>query len=169
MPAGTRADDADRDRATATERCWSHGPSGEVLDTESFAPIAGARYDVATTVASPSGRDVLVTDSGNFQSVLFSFDRDEPSYFPGRALAVDDRLVVTTQNVGTEASITVFDHDGDVGHRRPHAVGAGRHDRRRPVILVTVDGEVHRTRHAVSGTTSSTRHLDGRDRPDPAT
>ena len=61
----------------------------------------------------PSGRDVLVTDSGNFQSVLFSFDRDEPSFFPGLALAIDADLVVTAQNVGSDATINVFDHAGE--------------------------------------------------------
>ena len=76
--------------ASGDRAVFAHGPSGDVLDTETFAPIAGARYDIASTVATPDGRDVLVTDSGNFQSVLFSFDRDEPSYFPGRSLAVDD-------------------------------------------------------------------------------
>ena len=119
-----------------------HGPSGDRIDTETAAPIAGAVYDVATAVASSSGREVLITDSGNFQSVLFSFDADEPAYFPGRALAVDDDLVVTTQNVGTESSISVFDHDGaTITDARTASVRAsmiaGDH-----VILVTLDGDV---------------------------
>ena len=97
---------------------------------------------------------MLVTDSGNFQSVLFSFDRDEPSYVPGRALAVDDRLVVTTQNVGTESSLSVFDHDGGAVTAARHGVGAGRDDRRRP------RDPRHRRRRRLdlamsSGTTSS--------------
>ncbi|MET0662949.1 MAG: hypothetical protein ABWZ42_07450 [Ilumatobacteraceae bacterium] len=119
-----------------------HGPSGDLIDTEASVPIAGAAYDVVTAVASPSGRDVLLTDSGNFQSVLFSFDREQPSYFPGRALAVDDSLVVTTQNVGTESTLSVFDHDGEtVSDARTASVRAGMiaggH-----VILVTLDGDV---------------------------
>ena len=59
-----------------------HGPSGDVIDTDTFAPVVGARYEFDGARSSPSGRDVLVTDSGNFQSVLISFDRDEPSFFP---------------------------------------------------------------------------------------
>src|SRR5918993_2304624 len=119
-----------------------HGPSGELLDTDRVAPIAGARYEVSNAVASPSGRDVLVTDSGNFQTVLFSFDRDEPTYFPGRALAVSDDLVVTTQNVGNEASITVFDHDGaSASDARSPSVRAGL-IAGRAVILITVDGTI---------------------------
>jgi len=141
MPSGTALT-----MLTATQNAgrsvMAHGPSGEVLDTESFAPIAGARYDFATTIATPSGRDVLVTDSGNFQSVLFSFDRDEPSFFPGRALAVGDELVVTTQNVGSEASITVFDHDGaSVTDARTPPIRAGMISGG-SVIVVTVEGEV---------------------------
>lgn len=90
-----------------------HGPSGDVIDTAEFAPIAGARYDVTTARSATSGRDVLVTDIGNFQSVLLSFDRDEPSYFPGLALAVDGEHVVTTQNVGSNATVSAFDHRGE--------------------------------------------------------
>ena len=141
MPAGSAATllvgSSAGDRAVLV-----HGPSGDLIDTEASAAIAGAAYDVATAVASPSGREVLVTDSGNFQSVLFSFDRSEPSYFPGRALAVDDSLVVTTQTVGGESSVSVFDHDGEtVTDARTASVRAGMiagdH-----VILVTIDGDV---------------------------
>lgn len=89
-----------------------HGPSGDVIDTADVGDIAGAKYEFATAHTDTSGRHVLVTDTGNFQSVLFSFDRDEPSYFPGLALAVSDEFVVTTQNVGNSATVSVFDHDG---------------------------------------------------------
>ena len=79
-----------------------------------------------TRVALASGRDVLVTDTGNFQSVLFSFDRDEPSYFPGLALAVDGDLVVTAQNVGTNATVNAFDHTGEQSSpRRRRRCGPG--------------------------------------------
>ena len=85
---------------------------------------------------------MLVTDSGNFQTVLLSFDRDAPSYFPGRALAVGTDLVVTTQNVGSEANITVFDHDGtSVTDARAPSVRAGMISGDN-VLLVTVDGEI---------------------------
>jgi hypothetical protein len=90
-----------------------HGPSGERIDTAD-AEVTGARYDVGRAISSPSGRHVLVTDTGNFQTLLLSFDRDEPSYFPGLALAVDDQTVVTAQNVGANATINVFDHDGQL-------------------------------------------------------
>lgn len=119
-----------------------HGPSGDVIDTDSFTPVVGARYDFPTARSTRSGRDVLVTDSGNFQSVLFSFDRDEPSFFPGLALAVDDGIVVTAQNVGNEATVNVFDHDG-----KPIATGRTPSVRAAmiagpAVILVTADGQV---------------------------
>ena len=108
-----------------------HGPSGDVIDTDTFAPVVGARYEFDGARSSPSGRDVLVTDSGNFQSVLISFDRDEPSYFPGLALAVDADLVVTAQNVGSDATINVFDHAGEPITTGSDLVRAGRHDHRR--------------------------------------
>ncbi|HYN34817.1 MAG TPA: hypothetical protein VES40_19490 [Ilumatobacteraceae bacterium] len=135
-----------------------HGPSGDVIDTEAFDPIAGTRYEWSGARSSPSGRDVLVTDSGNFQSVLFSFDRDEPSYFPGLALAIDDDVVVTAQNVGTDATVNVFDHDGQ-------AISSGATTSVRAAIiggdaiaLITVDGEIV-TMSTASGDTKSTVRL----------
>jgi hypothetical protein len=119
-----------------------HGPSGDVIDTDDAAPIAGTRYEWASALGVPSGRDVLVTDSGNFQSVLLSFDRDEPSYFPGLALAINDEVVVTAQNVGTDAKVDVFDHDrepissGSSPSVRAALIGDGT------IQLVPVDGEL---------------------------
>jgi hypothetical protein len=119
-----------------------HGPSGDTIDTDTFAPVVGARYEFADSRAASSGRDVLVTDSGNFQSVLFSFDRDQPSFFPGLALAVDADLVVTAQNVGNDATVNVFDHSGEpVSTGRTASVRAGMITGS-GVVLVTVDGAV---------------------------
>lgn len=119
-----------------------HGPSGDRLDTAEFAPIVGTRFEFDQSRSTPSGRSVLVTDSGNFQSVLLSFDREEPSYFPGLALAIDDDLVVTGQNVGTEATISVFDHDGEpiASSRTPSVRAAMLVDD--VIQLVTADGEI---------------------------
>ncbi len=67
---------------------------------------------------------------------------------------VDDEIVVTTQNVGTESSLSVFDHEGEaVTAARTASVRAGMiagdH-----VILVTLDGDVLDLATS-SGTTSS--------------
>lgn len=137
----------------------AHGPSGDVIDTDTFAPVVGARYEFDGARSSPSGRDVLVTDSGNFQSVLISFDRDEPSFFPGLALAVDPDLVVTAQNVGSDATINVFDHAGDpVTTGRTSSVRAGMITGA-GVVLVTAEGGIV-TMSASSGDTSDGARLD---------
>jgi hypothetical protein len=137
----------------------AHGPSGDVIDTDAFAPVVGARYEFDEARSSPSGRDVLVTDSGNFQSVLLSFDRDEPSFFPGLALAVDADLVVTAQNVGSDATINVFDHAGEpVTTGRTSSVRAGMITDP-GVVLVTVDGVVV-TMSTSSGDASDGARLD---------
>ena len=119
-----------------------HGPTLELIDTADLDTVPGARYDINLARSDPAGRNVLVTDSGNFQSVLFSFDRDTPSFFPGLALAVDDSIVVTAQNVGTNANINVFDHKGEPGTStqtasiRAGMIAGGN------VILIGVEGEV---------------------------
>jgi hypothetical protein len=136
-----------------------HGPSGDTIDTDTFAPVVGARYEFIDSRSSTSGREVLVTDSGNFQSVLFSFDRAEPSFFPGLALAVDADLVVTAQNVGDDATINVFDHDGEpITTGRTPSVRAGMITDS-GVILVTVDGTVV-TMSPSSGETSDGARID---------
>jgi hypothetical protein len=129
-------------RPDGTRALLVHGPSGDVIDTDTPTPVVGARYEFADARAAPSGRQVLVTDSGNFQSVLFSFDRPEPSFFPGLALAVDADRVVTAQNVGNDATINVFDHDGEpLATGRTASVRAGMIAGDR-IVLVTVDGDV---------------------------
>ena len=157
-PAGSAltllASGSDRGRAVLV-----HGPSGDAIDTDTIAPVVGARYEFANAQASASGRDVLVTDSGNFQSVLFSFDRDEPSFFPGLALAVDADIVVTAQNVGSAATVNVFDHDGEpITTGRTSSVRAGMITDT-GVVLVTVDGAVV-TMSPSSGDTSDVSQLD---------
>jgi hypothetical protein len=136
-----------------------HGPSCYSIDTDEFAPVAGADYEFAESRTDTSGRHVLVTDSGNFQSVLFSFDRDEPSFFPGLALAVDADTVVTAQNVGNEATVSIFDHTGE-----PLASGRTASVRAAMITgdsvrLVTVDGEIV-TMDAGSGDTTSGDQLE---------
>jgi hypothetical protein len=146
-------------RADGGRALLVHGPSGETIDTDTFAPLVGARYEFADARAAASGRDILVTDSGNFQSVLFSFDRDQPSYFPGLALAVDAELVVTAQNVGSDATISVFDHDGEpVSTGRTASVRAGMITGS-GVVLVTVEGAVV-TMSSSDGAISEAAQLD---------
>ncbi len=135
-----------------------HGPSGDVIDTDEFAPVVGARYEFADSRSAPSGRHVLVTDSGNFQSVLLSFERQQPSYFPGLALAVDAELVVTAQNIGSDATISVFDHSGEpISTGRTASVRAGMIVGSE-VRLVTVDGAV--VTMSSNGETSDDAQLD---------
>jgi hypothetical protein len=136
-----------------------HGPSGDVIDTDAFAPVVGARYEFDDSRSSASGRDVLVTDSGNFQSVLVSFDRDEPSFFFGLALAIDAELVVTAQNVGNDATINIYDHTGEsvATGRTPSVRAAMIADS--GIVLVTVDGAVI-TMSSSSGETSDADQLD---------
>ena len=128
---------------TSSERLvMAHGPTGEVIDTLATDPVPGARYDLANARTEPDGRHVLVTDTGNFQSVLFSFDRDRPSFFPGLALAVNDDIVVTAVNVGTNANVAVFDHTGEPGvSARTSSVRAGMISNDK-VILVGIEGNI---------------------------
>ncbi len=119
-----------------------HGPTGEVLDSATTSSIPGARYDLTQARSDPSGRNVLVTDVGNFQSVLFSFDREDVSFVSGLALAADDDALITAQNVGPNANVSFFDHAGVLAATaQTTSVRAGMVSSS-GVILVGLDGEV---------------------------
>lgn len=146
--------------ATAGQRgLLVHGPTGDLIDTDTFALVAGASYDFAESRTDASGRSVLVTDAGNFQSVLFSFDREEPAFFPGLALAINDTTVVTAQNVGSDATVSVFDHNGEpISSGRTPSVRAAMIVGAR-IHLVTVDGQLV-VMDAISGDTEPGQQLD---------
>lgn len=140
-PSGTKQTVVATD-ATAERLVLIHGPTAELIDTAELDTVPGARYDVGLAIADPAGRHVLVTDSGNFQTVLFSFDREDPSFFSGLALAVNDDIVVTAANVGTNANVAVFDHTGDPGvAARTTSVRAAMISDG-TVILIGINGEV---------------------------
>ncbi len=119
-----------------------HGPTAEVIDTDTTDTVPGARYDLGLAISEPAGRHILVTDSGNFQSVLFSFDREQPSFFSGLALAVNNDVVVTAANVGTNANVAVFDHAGEAGVAAQTTSVRAAMISNEMVILIGVDGEV---------------------------
>ncbi len=140
-PSGTTQTVVAQD-APAARLVLVHGPTAEIIDTAETDTVAGARYDLTLARSDPSGRHVLVTDVGNFQSVLFSFDLETPSFFPGLALAVSDEFVVTAQNVGTSADVGVFDHAGErVVQAQTTSVRAGMFAEGK-VVLVGIDGDI---------------------------
>ena len=141
MPSGSAKTLIARD-ANSQRALFVHGPTGDVIDSDDFA-IVGARYDTQLARSDSAGRHVLVTDAGNFQSVLFSFDRTEPSFFLGLALAVDSTAVVTAQNVGNAATVSVYDHDGVEISSATTASVRGAMLAASNVVVVTVNGDVN--------------------------
>jgi hypothetical protein len=136
-----------------------HGPTGDRIDTDTYSPIVGARYEFASARSDPTGRHVLVTDTSNFQSVLLSMDREEPTFVPGLALAVDDDTIVTAQNVGDDATVNLFDHDGDaISTARTSPVRAALIGES-IVLAVTVEGEIVAINRS-TGSTESVGTLD---------
>ena len=98
--------------ANGDRAVFAHGPTRRRDRHGDFAPIAGARYDIATTVATPRAATCWSPIPATSRACCSRSIATSRRTSPVGALAVDDQLVVTTQNVGTEASITVFDHDG---------------------------------------------------------
>lgn len=141
MPSGSAKTLIVRD-ANSQRALFVHGPSGDVIDSDDFA-IAGARYDTQLARSDAAGRHILVTDAGNFQSVLFSFDRAEPSFFLGLALAVDNTSVITAQNVGNAATVSVYDHAGEQVSSATTASVRGAMLAASNVVVVTVNGDVN--------------------------
>ncbi len=90
-----------------------HQRPDDAVATATLIELRGVRLDTVGALATPDGRAVLLRDTGNFQSVLVGVDGDEPVYFPGAPIAVDDDRVATVQNVGAEARVTIASHDGE--------------------------------------------------------
>lgn len=135
---------------TSERAVFINASSGDIIDTDAVDTVAGAKYDLDNARSDPSGRNVLVADVRTGQSVLFSFDHDQPSFFPGLPLAIDEARVVTAQNVGTDATITVFDAAGEPGvSARTTSVRAGMLAGDN-IVMVTVNGEI-RVMSAVTG------------------
>lgn len=141
MPSGSAKTLIVRD-ANSQRAVFVHGPTGDMIDSNDFA-IVGARYDTQLARSDAGGRHILVTDAGNFQSVLFSFDRTEPSFFLGLALAVDNTTVVTAQNVGNAATVSVYDHEGEQVSSATTASVRGAMLAASNVVVVTVNGDVN--------------------------
>ena len=123
MPAGSAATllvgSSAGDRAVLV-----HGPSGDLIDTDASVPIAGAAYDVATAVASPSG------PRGPAHRLR---------QFPERAVLVRSRSAVVLPRSRARCRRLTRGDDAERrhridpqcvrprrrdGHRRPHRVGA---------------------------------------------
>ena len=153
--SGIALDDARHDRPRRTSRARAR-PDAANCSTPTLLADRWRPVRRGDRRGAPSGRDVLITDSGNFQSVLFSFDRDEPSYFPGRALAVDTTSSSPHRTSATRRASRLRPRRRG-GDRRTRTVGASRHDRRR------LRHPGHRRRRGHRTGDAARHHVDDRD------
>lgn len=118
-------------------------PDGSVA-TSDLIDLAGVRLDAGSALATTDGTAVLLPDVGNFQSVLVAIGNDEPTYFPGAPLALDDDRVATVLNVGAEARVTISTHDGETEFEVATDPIAGAMLADDGLLTVSTDGTVAR-------------------------
>ncbi len=113
-----------------------------VVDIATVAELDDPLLFAETARADPSATRLAVGDGRDFQTVVVGLDDAPVVFLPGVPMAVGDSLVATSQNIGPDAELGLFDPDGS---RRatvpsPRPVGGVIDDER--FVYVTADGRI---------------------------
>lgn len=124
--------------------------SGEVLDISEMALAAeDGLFDepllFAETVRwSSDGTSFAVADATSFQTIVVRAGSTDVSFFRAQPVAVNADRVVTSQIIGGQAEVELFDHDRNSKARVPSPIPAGGLLIDDDLLMVTVDGGVYR-------------------------
>jgi hypothetical protein len=113
-----------------------------VVDIASVADLPDPLLFAETARTDPGATRLAVGDGRDFQTVLVGLRDDAAVFLPGVPMAVGESLVATSQNIGPDAELGLFDPDGT---RRatvpsPRPVGGVIDDDR--VVYVTAEGRI---------------------------
>jgi hypothetical protein len=122
------------------------GLSGETYDFAALSDQAAPRFFVETLHFDPTGTRFAVADAATFQTVVVDTRADPPvaTFFAAQPLALDDKHVVTSQLVGQQADVTLFDYEREELARVTDALPAGGALDGDDVVVAAVDGTVLR-------------------------
>jgi hypothetical protein len=99
------------------------GNTGQQIDVGRLADQRNPLLIADSVRSDRFGRSFAVGDGRNFQTIVVSFDADEPVFFPGAPLGISDSLVVTSATIGPSAELGLFDRAGNrqaaITTRRP--------------------------------------------------
>ena len=86
--------------------------TGRQIDIAAVADQRNPLLIADSVRSDPTGRAFAVGDGRNFQTIIVSFDDDEPAYVAGAPLALGDEIVITAATIGPSAELGIFDRTG---------------------------------------------------------
>lgn len=126
--------------------------SGEVLDVGELARtaepqiFAAPRMFAETLRWSDDGTVFAVADASSFQTIVVRKGSPDVSFFRSQPVAVSDDRVATSQIVGGQADLELYDFDRESKARVPVPIPAGGVMVDGELVLVTTDGGLYRVR-----------------------
>ena len=116
--------------------------SREVLDVGALAGQADPLLFAETARWAADGSAYAIADAASFQTILVRDGADEAKFFPSQPVALDGDRVATSQIVGAQADVGLFDDDRNSKARVPTKNPAGGIIADGTVIMVSIKGEV---------------------------
>ncbi|MDJ0771499.1 MAG: hypothetical protein QNJ12_22120 [Ilumatobacter sp.] len=118
--------------------------TGETIDVGATAGQANPLMFAETMRHSTDGTTFAVADAANFQTILVRPGVIEPAFFPDQPIAVGTELIATSQVVGAEADVTLYDFERDNKATGTIEIPAGGVMVDDVLTLVSIDGAVYR-------------------------
>ena len=121
-----------------------NGLNGDTYDLGELAGFSSPRFFLQTLRFDPEGRVFAVADANNFQTVLVDTASDPPaaSFLPDQPLTVGQERAVTSQVVGQQADLTLFDAEGGELASVKDQLPAGGIFDGDDVVVTSIDGAV---------------------------
>lgn len=118
--------------------------TGEQLDVGALAEQRDPLLFAETVRSTDDGSAFAVADARRFQTIVVRSDETTATFFPSQPLALSDDRVVTSQIVGRQADIGVFDRDSNSKARVPTELPAGGVMIDDALLMVSTGGGVYR-------------------------
>jgi hypothetical protein len=121
-----------------------NGVTGDVLDVGALAGQDNPLLFAETLRHDAAGTRFAAGDAANFQTILVTSNGTAPVFYPAVPVGVGEQIVATSQVVGQNANIGLFDAEGKNLTLVPTQIPAGAVIDEERVIMLSIDGEVSR-------------------------
>ncbi len=118
--------------------------TGDLIDVGAMAEQTDPLVFADTVRVAADGRTFAVADAANFQTIVVGFDQPEASFYPDQPIAVGDQLIATSQVVGRQADIALYDRERRNQALVPTEIPAGGVMDGDRLVVVSIDGSVLR-------------------------
>ncbi len=116
--------------------------TGSILDVGALAQQPDPLLFVETLRWSPEGTAFAVADAANFQTIVVRPEVDEATFLQDQPVAVGDELIATSQTVGRQADVALFDFERREQANVPTEIPAGGMMLDDTLLMVSIDGEI---------------------------